>query len=127
MTSNIQAYPPDLTTAESDQLFSSIKDWSIANGLTVRPQPSILRAETDPRGILATTAPVTLFPSPFPRICFEQAKAIQTAYNRLYASIAQDEGFLEDIVKELARLCLQAFLDFESSSRFNHAIHKSTS
>jgi len=100
MSSNTQAYPPDLTTAESEQLFSAIKDWSIANGLTVRPHPSIVPAETDPRGILATTAPVTLFPSPFPRICFEQAKAIQTAYNKVYASIAQDEDFLENIVQE---------------------------
>jgi hypothetical protein len=101
MASNIeQRYPPDLTAAESEQLLSSIKDWSIANGLAVRPLVSIVSVELDPRGILATTAPVTLFPSPFPRVCFTQAKSIQRAYNQLYASIAQDEAFLEDIVQE---------------------------
>lgn len=100
MSSIVQPYPPDLTTAETEHLFSTIKDWSIANGLTVRPQPTIVPTKIDPQGILATTAPVTLFPSPFPRVCFEQAKGIQRTYNKLYSSIAQDEPFLEEIVKE---------------------------
>jgi glutathione synthase len=101
MSPNIeQPYPPDLTIAESEYLFSTIKDWSIANGLTVRPPPSVVATEADPHGVLATTAPVTLFPSPFPRICFQQAKSIQRAYNQLYSSIAQDETFLGDIAKE---------------------------
>jgi hypothetical protein len=101
-------YPPDLTAAESNQLVATIKDWSIAHGLAVRPPPSVVSAEADPNGILATTAPVTLFPSPFPRVCFEQAKAIQRAYNQLYASIAQDEAFLQGIVEEWVcfSLCL---------------------
>lgn len=93
-------YPPTLTTSESEQLVSTIKDWSIANGLTVRPPVSLVSTEADPRGVLATTAPVTLFPSPFPRVCFEQARSIQKAYNKLYASIAQDEAFLENVVQE---------------------------
>jgi hypothetical protein len=93
-------YPPDLTTAESDQLISTIKDWTIAHGLAVRPPPALVATENDPNVILATTAPVTLFPSPFPRICFEQARSIQKAYNTLYASIAQDEPFLQDVVQE---------------------------
>lgn len=93
-------YPPDLTTAESTQLLSTVKDWSIANGLAVRPPVSLVSAEVDPRGVLATTAPITLFPSPFPKVCFEQARSIQKTYNDLYASIAQDETFLEEIVQE---------------------------
>ncbi|TVY46746.1 Glutathione synthetase large chain [Lachnellula occidentalis] len=101
MTPPQQPYPPELTAAESEQLLATIKDWSIAHGLAVRPPPSLVSAETDPRGVLATTAPVTLFPSPFPRVCFEQAKSIQRAYNHLYALIAQDEEFLRDIVQEI--------------------------
>jgi hypothetical protein len=95
-----EEYPPKLTAAESGQILSTIKDWSIANGLAVRPQVSLVKAEADPHGILATTAPVTLFPSPFPRVCFEQAKSIQKAYNKLYATIAQDQDFLGNIVQE---------------------------
>jgi len=90
-------YPPDVTPAESLQLVSTIKDWSIAHGLAVRPPGSLVAADADPYGILATAPPVTLFPSPFPRICFEQAKSVQKSYNRLYASISQDENFLTNI------------------------------
>ena len=93
-------YPPDLTAAESEQLVSTVKDWTIAHGLAVRPPPALVASEVDPHVILATTAPVTLFPSPFPRICFEQAQSIARTYNALYASIAQDEEFLKDIVQE---------------------------
>lgn len=89
-----------MSTSEAEYLLSIIKDWSIAHGLTVRLPPSVVPTETDPHGILATTAPVTLFPSPFPRVCFDQAKSIQKAYNNLYAAIAQDEDFLKDIVQE---------------------------
>ena len=99
-------YPPNLTPSESEQLLSTIKDWSVAHGLTVRPPLSVVSAEADPHGVLATTAPVTLFPSPFPQVCFDRAKNIQKAYNRLYASIARDEEFLRDIVREYA--CLVA-------------------
>ncbi|PSS22501.1 hypothetical protein M430DRAFT_65660 [Amorphotheca resinae ATCC 22711] len=95
------SYPPDLTAAESENLVFTIKDWSIAHGLAVRPPPALVAAEADPHGVLATTAPVTLFPSPFPRVCFEQARSIQKAYNQLYAAIAQDEEFLGEIVQEI--------------------------
>lgn len=94
------SYPPALTIAESERILSTIKDWSITHGLTVRPPLAQVSTEADPHGVLATTAPVTLFPSPFPRVCFDQAKSIQKAYNQLYASIAQDESFLGDIVQE---------------------------
>lgn len=97
---SLEDYPPGLTAAESEQLLFTIKDWSIAHGLAVRPPPALVASKADPHGVLATTAPVTLFPSPFPRVCFEQAKSIQKAYNQLYAAIAQDEEFLQGIVEE---------------------------
>ncbi|PVH86947.1 glutathione synthase [Cadophora sp. DSE1049] len=96
-----EPYPPNLQPSEAEQLVATIKDWSIAHGLAVRPPPAVISAEADPHGILATTVPVTLFPSPFPRICFEQAQSIQKAYNKLYASIAQDEEFLQEIVQQI--------------------------
>lgn len=95
-----EAYPPEPTSDEVSQLVSIIKDWSIAHGLAVRPPPAVVPESADPHGVLATTAPVTLFPSPFPQVCFEQAQGIQVAYNQLYASIAQDETFLKAIVEE---------------------------
>jgi hypothetical protein len=93
-------YPPQQTSEELDHLVTVIKDWSVAHGLAVRPPPAIASEEVDPHRILAMTAPVTLFPSPFPRVCFDQALSIQEAYNELYASISQDEEFLKGIVEE---------------------------
>ncbi|KAL2074695.1 hypothetical protein VTL71DRAFT_8474 [Oculimacula yallundae] len=96
-----EPYPPNLNPSEAEQLLATIKDWSIAHGLAVRPPPAVISVEADPHGILATTVPVTLFPSPFPRVCFEQARSIQKAYNKLYAGIAQDEEFLKEIVQQI--------------------------
>ncbi|KAI1359856.1 hypothetical protein F5Y08DRAFT_64413 [Xylaria arbuscula] len=94
-------YPPELTASEETRLTEVTKDWALAHGLTVRPPPAVVAVEADPKGILATAVPVTLFPSPFPRICFEQGIAVQKAYNELYACISQDEDFLARIVKEI--------------------------
>lgn len=95
-----QEYPPPLTSAQTEYLLSSIKDWSILNGLAIRPSHTFVPRDMDPSGSLAVTAPVTLFPSLFPRACFEEARAIQVAYNELYAAIAGDEEWLRGIVEE---------------------------
>lgn len=87
-------YPPDLDEHQQAYLLQNVKDWSIAHGLAVR-----LPTDRDASGALATTAPVTLFPSLFPRSCFEQAKSVAEAYNSMYAAIASDEGWLKEIVE----------------------------
>lgn len=89
-----QGYPPALTSEQTEYLLSIIRDWALANGLAVRPPSS------DAATPLAVPAPVTLFPSPFPRECFEEARSIQTLYNELYALIARDEDWLKGIVEE---------------------------
>jgi glutathione synthase len=95
------AYPPPLREdTEEQHLVDTIKDWSIGNGLAVRPAPAIVPAEVDPAAITAINVPVTLFPSPFPKVCFDQAQRVQTAYNELYASVSRDEEFIEQTVKE---------------------------
>ncbi|OTB07980.1 hypothetical protein M426DRAFT_317482 [Hypoxylon sp. CI-4A] len=94
-------YPPEITPSEGERLTEVIKDWALAHGLTVRPPPAVVAAEADPAGILATAVPVTLFPSPFPRVCFDQGINVQKAYNELYASISQDEDFLTQVIKEI--------------------------
>jgi glutathione synthetase len=94
-------YPPELSKQEEAYLLSNLKDWSIAHGLAVRPAPSFVPPSQDPSGVLASTAPVTLFPSLFPRSCFEEGLAIQKAYNELYSAIARDEEWLQTIVEEL--------------------------
>ncbi|KAL9106613.1 MAG: hypothetical protein Q9227_008396 [Pyrenula ochraceoflavens] len=96
-----ERYPPKLTEEQEEALLFEIKTWCIQHGLTVRPPPSFIPENQDPTQVLATNAPVTLFPSPFPRSLFEQARAIQKAYNELYAAISNDETWLEEVMKEL--------------------------
>lgn len=93
-------YPPPLSPAQKDFLVTTVKDWTAQHGLMVRPAPSFISNESNPHGVLATNAPVTLFPSPFPRSCFEEAKALQTVYNQLYAAITCDEKWIGKIMEE---------------------------
>lgn len=94
-----QTYPPSVTDNEVAHLTEVVKDWSAGNGLVIRPPPTVIASEADPNGITAVSAPVTLFPSPFPKECFAQAAEVQKAYNELYASVSRDEAFLEETVK----------------------------
>ncbi|KAG9258020.1 uncharacterized protein F5Z01DRAFT_314407 [Emericellopsis atlantica] len=91
-------YPPPLSSPEQTHLITTIKDWTIANGLTIRPPPN---PKADPNAVTAVSAPVTLFPSPFPRVCFEQGRVVQQSYNELYAAVSRDEKFIEDMVNEV--------------------------
>lgn len=101
MSASIRSnYPPDLTLEQFTYLLSNVKDWSILNGLAVRPPSSFIPDHVDSSRSIAVTAPVTLFPSVFPKACFDEARAIQRAYNELYASIAQDEDWMKEIVDE---------------------------
>ena len=93
-------YPPDLNSEQQEYLLTNLKDWSIAHGLAVRPAAPYVQPQQNPSGALATTAPVTLFPSLFPRACLEQAKSVAKAYNELYSAIACDERWLQEIVEE---------------------------
>ncbi|KAJ9382900.1 hypothetical protein DTO063F5_5419 [Paecilomyces variotii] len=95
------SYPPPLDPAQEQFLVTTVKDWTIHNGLTVRPSPASLPAGADEKGVLATNAPVTLFPSLFPKSCFEEATALQKAYNELYANITCDTAWLEKVMEEL--------------------------
>ncbi len=94
------AWPPKVSNEQLQYLVSSINEWSITHGLAIRPPPSLVSAELDQRHTLAITAPVTLFPSPFPRSCFQEGLDIQKAYNELYAAVAADEHWLGGLVEE---------------------------
>ncbi|KAF8420367.1 hypothetical protein EV426DRAFT_675210 [Tirmania nivea] len=95
-------YPPTLTPEQHNFLLTSLTDWSLCHGLTVRPQPVFVRE--NPNNALATHAPVACFPSVFPREPFVRARDIQVAYNELYAGIASAgrEEWLGGIIEEIA-------------------------
>ncbi|MCJ1478658.1 hypothetical protein MMC13_007339 [Lambiella insularis] len=110
--STYPVYPPDLTPEQKEYLLASLNDWSIAHGLAVRPSPAFVSEDSDPSGVLAVTAPVTLFPSLFPRSCFEEARSIQKTYNELYAAIASDEEWLGEVMPEYGQflICIAYFI-----------------
>ena len=93
-------YPPDLTPEHRKYLLSTLNDWSIANGLAVRPSSGLVAEDSDPSGVLAVTAPVTLFPSLFPKNSFNHARALQQAYNTLYVAISRNEEWLGEVIQE---------------------------
>lgn len=95
---NVQGdYPPALTPGQTQHLTTVANEWAISHGLTVRPPISYTKV--DETGSLASAAPFTLFPSRLPMNAFHEALMIQTAYNELYANIAQDEEWLGEVVK----------------------------
>lgn len=93
-------YEGQPTPEEQQHLAETIKNWSIGNGLAVLPPPTVIPSEVDTAGVSAIHVPVTLFPSPFPKLCFEQAKIVQKPYNELYAAVSRDVDFISQIVKE---------------------------
>lgn len=120
MTTNMwETYPPQATEDQLEYLAQTVKDWTIYNSLTVRPNPAFVSDESNPNHVLATNAPVTLYPSPFPRRLFEQAQSLQKAYNELYATIASDEAWLGEIMKEYVSrlLVLLSMLPIKEDSR----------
>ncbi|KAL8997267.1 MAG: hypothetical protein Q9169_003409 [Polycauliona sp. 2 TL-2023] len=94
-------FPPKTTPEQQDYLLSNINNWSILNGLAIRPPAGLLPVDPSFSAALAATAPVTIYPSLFPRTCFDEARAIQKAYNELYAAIARDRDWLKQIVEQL--------------------------
>jgi glutathione synthase len=97
-------FPPRLPPERLKYLLSNLHDWAIEHGLAVRPATDVVPQNVNPHGVLATTAPVTLFPSPFPEDCFYQAESLQRAFNELYAGIARDEEWLGQVVQEIVEV-----------------------
>ncbi|KAF3909418.1 hypothetical protein AA313_de0201858 [Arthrobotrys entomopaga] len=94
------AYPPNLTADQLSYLIASFTDYSLAHGLIVRPTANLVAQ--NPNNAIATTAPVTLWPSPFPTSLFTEARAIQTACNLLYALVSHDETWLGQLIASLS-------------------------
>lgn len=94
-------YPPSASPAALTHLLDTLKDHSLANGLTVRPPPHFT---PNPHNSVATHAPVSLFPSLYPRHSFNLARDVQTAYNNLYALVSADTEFLTLVTEELAKV-----------------------
>jgi len=88
-------YPPETTRTALSHLLEAFIDYSLSHGLAVRPVPTFA---ANPHNALSTAAPVSLYPSLFPRSCFESSRSVQAAYNSVYAAVASDEEWLGKVV-----------------------------
>jgi hypothetical protein len=93
--STAHSWPPALTEAQEGHLLSLASDYSLANGLVLRPPAP---PGSTPSTTMAIHAPYSLLPSPFLASLFEQAKDLQPLYNALYAHVTVDDAFLDEVV-----------------------------
>ncbi|KAH3678419.1 hypothetical protein WICMUC_001436 [Wickerhamomyces mucosus] len=85
---------PSLTSNQEKNLVTDLQQWALANSLIIYPP--------DFKSYQPVVAPVTLYPTPFSRIAFEQANEVQLAYNELYIKVTNDQDFLLGIIDELS-------------------------
>ena len=86
---NYQNYPPKAKAADTERLVQRAAHHA-------RDVQFLVKSPSPPPESIP--APITLYPSLFPRSCFETAQQLQPSYNLLYASIANDVGFLEEAI-----------------------------
>ncbi|TFL02602.1 glutathione synthase [Pterulicium gracile] len=87
-------WPPSLSEDQLQELTLIATSYALSHGLLYLP----VAAKQPPAPSSAIHAPLSLFPSPFPRQLFEQAQKLQHIYNTLYARIAMDEDFLDEVM-----------------------------
>ena len=85
---------PPLTEAQQSLLLEKICQFSLGNGLVMYPPGFIVTN--------AEIAPVTLFPTPFPKDSFERAVLVQKLFNSLYALVVSQKLWLLQVSEGLA-------------------------
>lgn len=86
---------PTLNEDRQSELVNNLSHWALGNGLAMYPT----NFELHNTGY----APVTLFPTPFPRGQFEKALAVQEDFNELYAQVVKNQEWLGSILEDLSQ------------------------
>ena len=79
---------------ELQELTRLATTYALAHGLLYLPVGDV----QPPAPTSAIHAPLAIFPTRFPRSKFVQAKKLQLLYNILYARVATDEKFLDEVM-----------------------------
>jgi glutathione synthase len=95
----LSQWPPQLSNHELKELTSQAASYAVTHALQYLPPRTSADCSSTPAS--AIHAPMTLFPTPFPRKLFEHARKLQSIYNVLYARIAMDKEFIDDIMEGL--------------------------
>lgn len=75
-------------------LVENVTDWQYQHGSLLKYPPKSGNVGSRPIG-------ATLFPSNFPRRCYDEARALQPTFNKLYAAIAEDGEWLHEALRAL--------------------------
>ncbi|KAG7835603.1 hypothetical protein KL942_005141 [Ogataea angusta] len=86
---------PDLSGAALDDLLEKLTHYAISNGLVIYPP--------DFKAYQPSVAPVTLYPTPFPRSQFAKGVAISTKFNELYSRVVADKSWLKEVIADLSK------------------------
>src|SRR5437868_9566014 len=89
-------YPPNLSSENLKSLKELAIDWSLSHGLVIRPPTKLALSNNSS----VMHAPISLFPSPFPRKTYYEAIELQPTFNLLFHKLSQDHEFIDHVVKE---------------------------
>ncbi|WVQ97915.1 glutathione synthetase [Kwoniella sp. CBS 9459] len=92
VTTKLPEWPPATTPEQHAELIQLSSTYALSHGFTLLP-PNSSNPPTS-----AIPAPLSLFPTPFPRKLYELAVSLQPIYNALYARIALDWDFLDRVM-----------------------------
>jgi len=85
---------PTVGEREIQELTRLATTYALAHGLLYLPVADV----QPPAPTSAIHAPLALFPTSFPRSMFSLAQKLQPLYNVLYARVATDEKFLDEVM-----------------------------
>ena len=91
------SWPPDITTEQLDQLTLLATTYALSHSILYLP-PISPEKPPPPAPESAILAPISLIPTPIPRHIFSKALSLQHAYNTLYARVALDTSFLDQVM-----------------------------
>ncbi|EOQ99321.1 Glutathione synthetase [Wallemia ichthyophaga EXF-994] len=93
-------FPPKIEQEYQKELIDNVRGFCLGNGLVLLPP--VMEGEDKVRSNTCIQAPVSLFPTPFPKKLFNQANSVGLTFNELYANIARDVEFIDEILSEIS-------------------------
>lgn len=95
----LETWPPQPTDVEKQELVGRSVDWAASHGLVMRYKNT---GENNIPSCLAVHAPFALFPSPFPKSCYDHAIQLQPLFNKLVHVVANDTDFVANVIGSLS-------------------------
>ncbi|EIW68118.1 hypothetical protein TREMEDRAFT_64014 [Tremella mesenterica DSM 1558] len=98
---HLPSWPPEVSPEQLDHLLLLATTHALTNGfiLLAPPAPTPGNPPTQ-----TFAAPMSIFPTPFPRRLFDRVRLLQPIYNVLYARVALDWEFIDGVFQGVSRV-----------------------